>query len=50
MSSNSDDVHRIMDESSACFRPKRERSRGLRQPERRIKAKRLPYSWIQPSS
>ncbi|VEL16449.1 unnamed protein product [Protopolystoma xenopodis] len=41
----------MMDESSARFHPKRWRtSRGLRQPERRNKAKRLQYNAIQPSS
>ncbi|VEL13151.1 unnamed protein product [Protopolystoma xenopodis] len=38
-------------ENSARFHPKRKRrSRGLRQPERRIKAKLLQYNEIQPSS
>ncbi|VEL23103.1 unnamed protein product [Protopolystoma xenopodis] len=49
MSSSSDDVHHLMDESSVRFYPKRGRSRGLSQPERRIKAKRLQYSGIHPS-
>ncbi|VEL32805.1 unnamed protein product [Protopolystoma xenopodis] len=36
---------------AACFYPKRgRRSRGLRQPKRRIKAKRLQYNGIHPSS
>ncbi|VEL09249.1 unnamed protein product [Protopolystoma xenopodis] len=40
----------MMDESPARFHPKRgRRSRGLRQPERRIKAKQLQYSGIQPT-
>ncbi|VEL40555.1 unnamed protein product [Protopolystoma xenopodis] len=51
MKSSSDDAHRMMDESSACFHPKRgRRSRRLRQSERRIKAKRLQYNAIHPSS
>ncbi|VEL19912.1 unnamed protein product [Protopolystoma xenopodis] len=51
MTPSSDDVHHLMDESSARLHPKRGRkSRGLRQPERRIKAKRLQYNAIQPSS
>ncbi|VEL10675.1 unnamed protein product [Protopolystoma xenopodis] len=37
----------MMDESSARFHLKR-MSRGLRQPERRIKAKRLQYNGTQP--
>ncbi|VEL06848.1 unnamed protein product [Protopolystoma xenopodis] len=40
----------MMDESSARFHPKRRRSRGLNQPERRIEAKRLQYNSIQHSS
>ncbi|VEL36308.1 unnamed protein product [Protopolystoma xenopodis] len=49
MSSGSDDVHHMMDESSACFNLKRGRMpRGLRQPERRIKAKWLQYNGIKP--
>ncbi|VEL19507.1 unnamed protein product [Protopolystoma xenopodis] len=50
MRPSSDDVHHRMDESSARFHSKRGRSCGLRQPERRIKAKRLQYNAIQPSS
>ncbi|VEL06816.1 unnamed protein product [Protopolystoma xenopodis] len=49
--SSSDDVHHLMDESSGRFHPKRERkSRGLRQYEYRIKAKRLQYEFHPSSS
>ncbi|VEL08519.1 unnamed protein product [Protopolystoma xenopodis] len=41
----------MMYKSSARFQPKRgRRSGGLRQPERRIKAKLLQYNGIHPSS
>ncbi|VEL06985.1 unnamed protein product [Protopolystoma xenopodis] len=51
MSSSCDDVYRMMNERSARFHPKRRRiSRRLRQPERRIKAKKLQYNAIQLSS
>ncbi|VEL41372.1 unnamed protein product [Protopolystoma xenopodis] len=51
MTDISDDVHRMMDESSARFHPKRGmKSRELRRPERHIKAKRLQYNGIHPSS
>ncbi|VEL33953.1 unnamed protein product [Protopolystoma xenopodis] len=50
MEPSSDDVHHMMDKSSARFHPKRGRSRGLHQPEGRIKAKRLQYNGIHPSS
>ncbi|VEL42583.1 unnamed protein product [Protopolystoma xenopodis] len=51
MTPSSDDVHHLMDESSARFYPKRERkSCGLRQREYRIKAKRPQYNEIHPSS
>ncbi|VEL13650.1 unnamed protein product [Protopolystoma xenopodis] len=51
MSSSSDDVHCLMEESSSRFHLKRRRmSRRLRQPERRIKAKRLHYNGMHPSS
>ncbi|VEL16931.1 unnamed protein product [Protopolystoma xenopodis] len=47
MSPSSDDVPRMMDESSTNFHSNRgRRSRGLRQLERRIKAKRLKYNAI----
>ncbi|VEL27072.1 unnamed protein product [Protopolystoma xenopodis] len=48
---SSDDDHQMMDENSARFHSKRgKRSRGLHQPERCMKAKRLQYNGIQPSS
>ncbi|VEL09961.1 unnamed protein product [Protopolystoma xenopodis] len=51
MGPSSDDVHHMMNESSACFHLKRgRRPRGLHQPERRIKAKRLQYNGVHPSS
>ncbi|VEL13125.1 unnamed protein product [Protopolystoma xenopodis] len=51
MRPSSDDVHHLMNKSSASFHPKRgTRSRGLRQRERRIKAKRLKYDGIHQSS
>ncbi|VEL34251.1 unnamed protein product [Protopolystoma xenopodis] len=51
MTPSSDDVHHMMDESSASLHSKRgQRSCGLRQPERRMKAKRLHYNSIHPSS
>ncbi|VEL36888.1 unnamed protein product [Protopolystoma xenopodis] len=51
MSSSSDDVLHRLHECSACLPPKRGRmSCALRQPERRIKTKRLQYNRIQPSS
>ncbi|VEL25637.1 unnamed protein product [Protopolystoma xenopodis] len=41
----------MIDESAACLHPKPgRRSYGLRQPERRIKAKRLQYNAIHSSS
>ncbi|VEL41854.1 unnamed protein product [Protopolystoma xenopodis] len=50
MTPSSDDVHHMMDESSARFHLKRGRKpRGLRQHKYRIKAKRLQYE-IHPSS
>ncbi|VEL15083.1 unnamed protein product [Protopolystoma xenopodis] len=49
MTSSFDDVQQMMDESSAQFNPKR-RSRVLRQPEHRIKAKRLQYNGNQTSA
>ncbi|VEL40559.1 unnamed protein product [Protopolystoma xenopodis] len=51
MRPNSDDVQRMMYESSVRFHAKRERMiRGLPQPERRAKAKRLQYNASHPSS
>ncbi|VEL10324.1 unnamed protein product [Protopolystoma xenopodis] len=51
MASSSDDVHRIMDETSARLYPKRGRmSRGRRQPEHLIEAEQLPYNGTQPLS
>ncbi|VEL43696.1 unnamed protein product [Protopolystoma xenopodis] len=51
MSSRYDDVHHLRDKSSAGFHPNRGKmSRGLCQPERRSKAKRLQYNEIQPPS
>ncbi|VEL17434.1 unnamed protein product [Protopolystoma xenopodis] len=51
MSSSPDDVYHMMDESLARFHPKGgSRSRGLRQLELRVKAKRLQYNGIHPSS
>ncbi|VEL10293.1 unnamed protein product [Protopolystoma xenopodis] len=51
MNSTSDDVHRMMDESSAHFHPKRWRMyHGLRLPERFSKDKRLQYNGTQLSS
>ncbi|VEL40618.1 unnamed protein product [Protopolystoma xenopodis] len=48
---SSDDVHHMMDKRSARFHPKRGRkSRGLRQHEYCIKAKRLQYNEMHPSS
>ncbi|VEL33566.1 unnamed protein product [Protopolystoma xenopodis] len=41
----------MMDENSVRFHPEQAKaSRGLRQLEHRIKAKRQQYNWIQPSS
>ncbi|VEL43951.1 unnamed protein product [Protopolystoma xenopodis] len=49
MNLSSDDVHQMMDKSLAPFHPKRGRmSRGMRQPERRIKANGLQYNGIHP--
>ncbi|VEL06774.1 unnamed protein product [Protopolystoma xenopodis] len=50
MRPSSDDVHHMMKESSARFHQKLGSYRRLRQPERRIKAKRLQYNAIQPST
>ncbi|VEL20460.1 unnamed protein product [Protopolystoma xenopodis] len=51
MTPSSDDVHHMMDESSARFYPNRGRkSRGMRQHQYRIKAKRLEYNEIDLSS
>ncbi|VEL37078.1 unnamed protein product, partial [Protopolystoma xenopodis] len=51
MRPGSDDVHRKMGGSAAFFHLKRwRRSHGLRKSERRIKAKRLQYNGIHPSS
>ncbi|VEL37422.1 unnamed protein product [Protopolystoma xenopodis] len=51
MKPNSDDVHHMMDEISARFQLKRGRkSRGLRQHEHSVKANRLQYNEIHPSS
>ncbi|VEL11014.1 unnamed protein product [Protopolystoma xenopodis] len=51
MRSSSDDVYHMMDEGSARFHSKRgSQSRGLHQPELRIKAKRLQCNAIQPLS
>ncbi|VEL29880.1 unnamed protein product [Protopolystoma xenopodis] len=51
MRPSSDDVHQMINESSAHFHPKRRRwYRGLRQLERRINAKRLQYNAIPSSS
>ncbi|VEL41550.1 unnamed protein product [Protopolystoma xenopodis] len=49
MTHSSDDVHQMMDESSARFHPKRGRkTRGLRQHEYNIKAERLQYNDFHP--
>ncbi|VEL32679.1 unnamed protein product [Protopolystoma xenopodis] len=51
MKPSSDDVHQLMEESSERFHPERgRRSRGLRQHEYRLKANRLQYNEIHPSS
>ncbi|VEL22662.1 unnamed protein product [Protopolystoma xenopodis] len=51
MTPSSDDVHHLMGASSARFHPKRGwRSRGPRQPKRRIRAKWLQNNAINPSS
>ncbi|VEL19734.1 unnamed protein product [Protopolystoma xenopodis] len=50
MTPSSDDVHHMMDDSSAHFPPTRGiKSRGLRQHEYRIKSKRLQYNELHPS-
>ncbi|VEL20191.1 unnamed protein product [Protopolystoma xenopodis] len=51
MKRSSDDVHHLMDESSARSHPKRgSKSRGLRQHEYCREGKQLQYNAIQPSS
>ncbi|VEL16610.1 unnamed protein product [Protopolystoma xenopodis] len=51
MSYSFDDVHHMMDKTSARIQAKRwVRFCGPRQPERRIKSKWLQYNGIQPSS
>ncbi|VEL34993.1 unnamed protein product [Protopolystoma xenopodis] len=51
MTPGSNDVHHMMDESSASFHSKRgSKSRGLRQYEYRLKAKQLQNNEFHPSS
>ncbi|VEL21962.1 unnamed protein product [Protopolystoma xenopodis] len=55
MTPSSDDVHRMMDENSARFHPKRgKKSRGLRQHERQTAASQQDSSvligWDRPTS
>ncbi|VEL06987.1 unnamed protein product [Protopolystoma xenopodis] len=50
MISTSDDVYHMKDDRAARLNWKRRRAHGLRQLERRIKAKRQQYNGINPSS
>ncbi|VEL17697.1 unnamed protein product [Protopolystoma xenopodis] len=51
MSSSSDDVHPMIDESSVPFHTKQGKmSRGLRHPERRVEARRQQHNENEPSS